>query len=102
MHGYRLATPAQRDLVEILDYLLEHAGGRVALEMESRLRAAFQTIAKHPGVGHRRHDLTSKLALFLSVSRYMLVYRIEDEFVVVFAILDGSRDVKSILNDRPF
>ena len=102
MPSYRLATPAQRDLIQILDYLLENAGGRVALDIEGKLRSAFRMLANHPGLGHKRPDLTSKAALFASVSRYLIVYRIEQRDVVVFAILDGSRDVKSVLSGRSF
>jgi len=102
MPAYRLATPAKRDLVEVLEYLLENVGGRLALSVESRLRSAFQMLARHPGAGHKRADLTSKPALFLTVGQYVIVYRIDSGLVLIVAVLHGSRDVKAILEQRPF
>ena len=102
MPGYRLATPAKRDLVEVLEYLLEYADGRIALDTEAEFRSAFRTLAAYPGLGHTRPDITSKPALFATVGRYVVVYRSEADRVVVFAILHGSRDVKSILEGRIF
>jgi plasmid stabilization system protein ParE len=81
---------------------VEHAGGRIALDTEAEFRSAFRTLAHYPGLGHRRPDITSKPALFATVGRYVVVYRAEADRVVIFAILHGSRDVKSILEERVF
>jgi plasmid stabilization system protein ParE len=102
MLRYRLATPAKRDLVKILEYLVQNAGGRVALDVESRLRKTFQLVAARPGVGHTRTDLTSKPALFLAEGRYLVVYRVDPAEVLIVAILDGARDVRFILGRRRF
>jgi plasmid stabilization system protein ParE len=102
MPAYRLATPAKRDLVEILEYLLENAGGRIALKIESRLRSAFRTLAAFPAVGHMRPEITDKEAFFSTVGNYVLVYRKEQAAVIIFAILHGSRDIESILKEHVF
>jgi len=102
MPGYRLATPANRDLVEILEYVLEHFGGRFALDTEARFRSTFRVLAAFPRLGHKRPDLTPKRALFTTVGHYVVAYRVEAGEVVVFAVLHGARDVKSILAQRPF
>jgi plasmid stabilization system protein ParE len=102
MLSYRLATPASRDLTTILEYLLAEAGARVALNLESRMLDVFRRLAMYPALGHRRSDLSSKAVFFVTVSRYLVVYRVEIKRIVVIAILDGSRDVKAILGARSF
>jgi len=102
MAGYRVSTPAKRDIVEILEYLVENAGGRIALDTEARIRSAFRTLAAFPALGRPRPEMTSKPALFFTVGIYVIVYRLESNTVVVFAILHGSRDIKAILQERPF
>lgn len=101
MPRYKLATPAKLDLVEVLEYLLEQAGGRVALKIERDLRLAFRTIAANPGLGHKRQDITPKPLLFSTAGSYVICYRVEADVVVFVAILHGSRDIGSILVDRP-
>jgi plasmid stabilization system protein ParE len=102
MLSYRLATPVRRDLTKILNYLLEEAGARVALDIEGRLLEVFRRLAMYPALGHQRADLTGKAVLFVAVSRYLVVYRVEAEQVDVIAILDGSRDVRTVLGARTF
>ena len=102
MPGYRLATPAKRDLAKILEYQLKNAGGRVAMNLEAEFRKAFRSLVGHPGMGHKRQDLTPRAALFFLVGQYLLVYRNEPDAVVFFAILHRSRDVKAILSTRVF
>ena len=97
----KLATPAKLDLVEVLEYLLEQAGGRVALKIERDLRLAFRTLAGNPGLGHKRPDITPKPLLFSTVGSYVVCYRADADAVVFVAILHGSRDIGSVLMDRP-
>jgi len=102
MLGYRVATPAKRDFVEILDHLLNEAGPRVALDLEIELHKAFRLLAAYPGLGHLRQDLTPKAARFYLVGHYLLVYRNESGTIVIFAILHSSRNIKSVLSKRSF
>lgn len=59
MSRYSLTTEAQNDLREIREYLLQRAGVRVTRRVISSLIAAFRSLARTPGLGHRREDLTT-------------------------------------------
>jgi plasmid stabilization system protein ParE len=45
----------------------------VANEVEGRLFAAFESLARMPRQGHRRRDLTSKPLLFFPVYSYLII-----------------------------
>jgi plasmid stabilization system protein ParE len=98
---YRLTTLAKLDIVRILHYLLENAGSSIALKTESDTRAAFRSLAEHPGLGHHREDLTSHNVLFFLVRPYFIIYRVEDEGLVIHAVIHSARDMKAILRLRP-
>jgi plasmid stabilization system protein ParE len=98
---YRLTTPAKLDLTRILHYLIENAGASIALRTEFEMREAFRSLSANPGLGHRREDLTSHDFLFFLVSPYFVIYRVEDEGVVIHALIHSARDTKAILRRRP-
>ncbi len=56
--------------------------------------------ASHPGLGHRREDLTSHNVLFFLVNPYFVIYRVEDEGLVIHAVIHSARDMKAILRRR--
>lgn len=100
MSRYRLTTPAKLDLVWILHYLIENAGASIALRTESEMREAFRSLSTNPGLGHRREDLASHNVLFFLVNPYFVIYRVEDEGLVIHAVIHSARDTKAILRRR--
>ena len=58
MSRYVLTTEAQQDLQQIRDHLLNEASFPVARHVINSLIAAFHSLARTPGQGHRREDLT--------------------------------------------
>lgn len=101
MSRYVLTTEAQQDLKQIRDYLLREAGSRVARHVTSSIVAAFHSLVRAPGQGHRRADLTSRDELrFWSVFFYLIVYRIDRNPLSVIAVIHGKRNVEALLNDR--
>lgn len=98
--AYRVLSPANRDVLEILDCLTKKAGARVALAFDRELRAALQILSVNPGMGHRREDLTGQPVLFFAVSPYLVIYERRRSEIIVHAILHGARDIFNILERR--
>jgi plasmid stabilization system protein ParE len=93
---YLVSLEAEDDLRQIWRYLLGEAGLEIANRIQGELVEAFEGLARTPGKGHKRTDLTSRDVLFLSVYQYMIVYRRAD-LVEIVAVLHGKRDLKRLL-----
>jgi antitoxin ParD1/3/4/toxin ParE1/3/4 len=70
-----------------------------AIRVIESLRTAFHNMARTPGIGHVRTDLTSSGVRFWPVGSYLVIYR-ATATVQIVAILHGKRNVKRILRDR--
>lgn len=57
-------------------------------------------LAKNPGLGHFRRDLTDKPVKFLRVHSWLIIYRPETHPLQVTSVLHASRDVSKILGRR--
>jgi len=53
---------------------------------------AFEALARTPGMGHKREDLTDYPVLFWPVGSYLIIYRAEQRPVEIVAVTQGSRD----------
>ena len=97
MVRYIISPLAERDITGIWDYIAadnEHAARRLTAEFY----AAFVHLAEMPGLGHKRADLTKRDLLFWTVQRkYLVAYRELEDAVEIVRVLDGRRDVASIL-----
>jgi plasmid stabilization system protein ParE len=63
--------------------------------------AGCRSVARTPGQGHRRDDLTPREDLrFRTVFSYLIVYRIDQKPLTIIAILHGNRDVEKLLRYR--
>jgi toxin ParE1/3/4 len=61
-----------------------------------QLQIIIFLLSKHPQLGRRRdHDLRPGLRS-LSVGGYVVIYRIENQDVVVLHVLHGRRDIKAL------
>lgn len=72
MSKYVLGTGAERDLDQIWEFIarddIDAADRWIA-----KLFAVFERLAKNPGIGHRREDLTSLPILFWPIGRYLVL-----------------------------
>ena len=97
MNSYRLAPEAARDIEEIWEYIARDsvcAARRVRLG----LLAACRRLAQHPGLGHRREDLTDKPVLFWPVYSYLIIYNPATEPLEIVRILHGAQDLPRLLS----
>ena len=97
---YILAPEAASDLAEIWLYIKTNSGVEMAERVESVIRDKILLLAKAPGSGHSRKDLTDEAVKFFPVYSYLIVYLPETKPLQVVAILHGQRDIKQILKSR--
>jgi toxin ParE1/3/4 len=95
-----LAPQAALDLVEIWRYIKEQTSLTIADRVESAIREKIEFLARTPGAGHSRKDLTDEDVKLFPVYSYLIVYRPQTTPLQVAAILHGRRDVEQILKGR--
>ena len=101
MSSYVLTTQAQEDFRGIRDHVLREGGFRAARYVAGALVMSFRALARTPGQGHRRPDLTERDELrFWSVFSYLIVYRTDKKPMTIVAIVHGKRDLQHILKER--
>jgi plasmid stabilization system protein ParE len=99
MKRYVLSTAAELDLDEIWDYIAQDSI-KAADRWAGKLFDAFETIARNPGIGHKREDLTSCPVLFWPVSSYLIVYRTKGNRVEIVGVTHGARDIPSFIRQH--
>jgi plasmid stabilization system protein ParE len=61
------------------------------------LYTAIHKLARQPGLGHLREDLTDEPLRFWSVYHYQIIYRSEAQPIEVVRVVSGYRDVSELL-----
>ena len=99
MMGYVLGVDADLDLDEIWEYI---AADNVdaADRWIGKLFDAFEALARTPGMGHKREDLTDYPVVYWPVGSYLIIYRAEHRPVEIVAVTQGSRDIPAFLRRR--
>ena len=97
MSDYVLSAHAEFDLDDIWEYIANDNLDAADRWIET-LFNAFSSIARTPGVGHKRGDLTDYPVLFWPVGAYLIIYRAERLPIEIVAVTQGSRDIPAFLN----
>jgi toxin ParE1/3/4 len=98
-----LTKGAEQDLREIYDYISEFDSPANADHVLDQLLAASEKLARLPERGSYPKEL---LDLGIKEYRqtffkpYRLIYRVLGKNVIVYLIMDGRRDVQSLLSRR--
>lgn len=84
MADYHVTLAAQADIEEIVERIAADDRA-LAARFENTLYAAFERLAEHPQLGHRRTDLTDRPVLFWPVMRraFAIIYRASAPIVVL-------------------
>jgi antitoxin ParD1/3/4/toxin ParE1/3/4 len=100
MTRFVLTPRARRDVNDIWDYIaedsIEAAGGVL-----DALEDAMGKLAKTPGIGHWREELTDKRHRLFLVHSYLIVYRHETKPLQIIRVLHAARDVQNALGLSP-
>lgn len=98
-----LSNDAARDLGELYDYIALHDAPRKADYVLEQIEKAFSKLSEFPERGAYPKEL---LAIGIREYReiffkpYRIIYRVIDKNVYVLLIVDGRRDMQSLLQRR--
>jgi antitoxin ParD1/3/4/toxin ParE1/3/4 len=101
MSAYLVSPQAEEDVFEIWRYLAGEASIEFANQVESELFEDFALLARSPGLGHQRQDLTNFPVLFYRAFpyQYMIIYRPATPLESV-GVLHAKRNLKKLLKER--
>jgi plasmid stabilization system protein ParE len=99
MSKYILTPEADQDLDDIWEYIVLD-DIEAADRWDAKLREACDFLSHNPRAGHPRKDLTNEIVLFWPVAKYLIIYRIQEDGVLIMAVTQGSRDIPSYLRKR--
>lgn len=94
---------AERDLESIVDFIADHDSAENARRILRSLNDVIRRLANLPSRGNVSKELRALgLAQFREVhyKPYRIIYRVYEDAVVVHCILDGRRDMQSLLRHR--
>ncbi len=101
MRSYVLSDAAATDLRRIVDYYWDQAGYRVSRQMLIEFVEAFRFLARTPGAGHVRQDLSENDTIrFWPMRDFLIIYAPGANPLAIIAIMRGSQDVATILASR--
>jgi len=98
-----LTNDTARDLDELYDYIALHDAPRKADYILEQIEKAFSKLSEFPERGAYPKEL---LALGIREYReiffkpYRIIYRVMDKNVYVLLVVDGRRDMQSLLQRR--
>jgi antitoxin ParD1/3/4 len=99
MPEYVLSPEALQDLQDIWDFIASD-NVNAADKLQDEFFDAFEELARWPGAGHKRSDLTERDVLFWPVGSYLIVYRCTRTPLQIVAVLHGARDVTVVVRKR--
>ncbi|HWD27241.1 MAG TPA: type II toxin-antitoxin system RelE/ParE family toxin [Rhizomicrobium sp.] len=93
---------AERDLVELFDYIAVDASEDRAEAVLRRIDQTLETLAVMPRIGRVRGDLVGSPRSF-SIWPWLIIYEPQEsgEGIYVWRIVDGRRDVPRLIGGRP-
>lgn len=96
--AYRLTPRARDGLRRIVFYVEENFGLEAADRAVADLEQAFELLAAHPDVGHRREDLTRDERIrFWPVGPTLIAYRSTNEWIEILFVERGELDWEQML-----
>jgi len=95
--GHRRTPQADSDLDDIWYYVATKSGSLdIADRLVDSITDRFFLIASHPNIGRARdEDLRPGLRSF-PVGEYVIIYRVQEEDVLILRVLRGSRDIAAL------
>ena len=93
----RFRPEAVTDLEEIYDFVAADNPSK-AQEFITFLRNKCQILADSHFAGRARPEIRHDLRSF-PVKRYVILYRVLDDFVEIVSVVHGSRDIEGLWDD---
>jgi toxin ParE1/3/4 len=99
--AHRTAPEAEADLDDIWRYIANNSNSfEIADRFTEFLTDRFYLLAKNPYIGRRRDEELRPGLRSFPVKNYIILYRIEDEDVLILRVLRGSRDIEALLGSN--
>ena len=98
-----LSNDAARDLEELYDYIAVHDAPRKADYVLDQIEKAFSKLSEFPERGaYPKELLTLGIREYREIffKPYRIIYRVMEKNVYVLLIVDGRRDMQSLLQRR--
>ncbi|MBI3987379.1 MAG: type II toxin-antitoxin system RelE/ParE family toxin [Lentisphaerae bacterium] len=98
-----LTAEAERDLLDIDAYVAVYDAPEKAAYVSAKLEAACATLELFPLKGHIPPELERLgIALYREIhfKPYRIIYEVRGKTVFVHAVLDGRRDLQTLLERR--
>jgi len=94
---HRIAPYAEAELDGIWNYIAIESGSfEIADRVVDSITERFFLLARYPHVGRRRdEDLRPGLRTFVA-KEYVIIYRVEDEDVLILHVIRASRDIEAL------
>ena len=89
----RISPRANADVEAIWDYIAED-NPRAADHVEDDIHSAMGMLAEFPGLGHTRPDVRRPGFRFWRVHSYLIVYRVDEDTLLVVRVIHGSRKIR--------
>lgn len=99
MPRLRYLADAQRDILNILDYIEEQSGStEIAESFVSKLRKRCRDLAGLPGtLGRARPELRPDMRS-IAYGTYVIFFQYGDDVIEIVSILEGHRDIDAHFN----
>jgi len=101
----RLRPAAIGDHDGVVDYDLEQSRAKLATRFSAALKSAFERIGRNPGMGSRLVGdycgLPGLRTWPIPDFPYLVCYFDMPDYIDVWRILHGARDLDAVLADRP-
>lgn len=99
----RLAEDAEQDLIDIYRYIADHDSGEKAAYVLDQLESLCSLLAELPERGHVPPEL-NRIGVTnyreVNFKPYRVIYEVIRQDVLIHCILDGRRDMPSLLERR--
>lgn len=96
---YQVSAEAQGDLFEIWQRIADDSPD-LADRIEDEFYELFGSLARMPGQGHFRKDLTERPLRFFPLYSFLVVYDPAAAPIRIVAVVRGKRDTKRLLKAR--
>jgi len=98
-----LTHDAARDLAELYDYIALHDAPQKADHVLEQIEKVFSGLSEFPDRGVYPRELAAigiREYREIFFKPYRIIYRVMDENVYILLIIDGRRDMQSLLQRR--
>jgi toxin ParE1/3/4 len=102
-HQVRISTVAAKDILEIYDYVVEFDSEANADRLAAKIKVSIDSLANFPERGSIPNDLVDigiRDYRQIFFKPYRIIYLVNEKFVTVNAVLDGRRNLQTLLSRR--